>query len=77
MNVSEEEFQNWLEIVFDHLATIDEDENEPVDYDEEGNGIYPDGARTFDSVGMLTLNKGLVVTLSDGSEFQLTIVKSK
>jgi hypothetical protein len=33
--------------------------------------------RSFDDVGMLTKNKGLVVNLKDGTEFQLTIVVSK
>lgn len=33
--------------------------------------------RTYDGVGMLTMNKGLVIGLSDGSEFQVTVVKSK
>lgn len=32
---------------------------------------------TFAEAGMLTLNAGLVVTLPDGSEYQLTIVKSR
>lgn len=33
--------------------------------------------RTFDESGYLTNNKGLVVTTTDGSEFELTIVKRK
>ena len=32
---------------------------------------------TFEEAGMLTNDKGLVVRTSDGSEFQITIVKSK
>ena len=31
----------------------------------------------FDDVGMLTRDAGLVVTMRDGSEFQVTIVKSR
>jgi len=34
-------------------------------------------ARTFEDVGVLTLNAGLVVRTSDGSEFQITIVQSR
>ena len=40
----------------------------------------PDGIRsvaTFDDAGVLTMNKGLVVTMDDGAEFQLTIVQSR
>lgn len=32
---------------------------------------------SFNAAGILTNNKGLVVTMQDGSEFQITIVKSK
>ena len=32
---------------------------------------------TFEEAGVMTYNKGLVVTLPDGSEFQLTIVRSR
>ena len=34
-------------------------------------------AGTFDQVGVLTLDKGFVVRLLDGSEFQITIKRSK
>ena len=33
-------------------------------------------ARTFEDAGVMTYNKGLVITTPDGSEFQLTIVRS-
>ncbi len=33
--------------------------------------------RPFAAAHLLTTNKGLVVTLKDGSKFQLTIVQSK
>jgi hypothetical protein len=32
---------------------------------------------TYEQAGMLTSNKGLVLLLNDGSEFQLTVVQSK
>lgn len=32
---------------------------------------------TYDDVQMLTHDKGLVLEMADGSEFQLTIVRSK
>lgn len=34
------------------------------------------GSATFEDVGTLTSNKGLVVRMKDGSEFQVTVVKS-
>ena len=33
--------------------------------------------RTFAEEGVLTYNKGLVISLPDGTEFQLTIVQSR
>ncbi|MGH9867482.1 MAG: hypothetical protein ACREAA_04865 [Candidatus Polarisedimenticolia bacterium] len=32
---------------------------------------------TFEEVGVLSRDAGLVVTLTDGSEFQLTVVRSR
>ena len=32
---------------------------------------------TYEEAGVLTYNKGLVITLPDGTEFQLTIVRSR
>ena len=33
--------------------------------------------QTFEEAGVMTYNKGLVITLPDGSEFQVTIVQSR
>jgi hypothetical protein len=35
------------------------------------------GVTSFESAGVLTRNKGMVVRLEDGSEFQVAIVRSK
>jgi len=41
-------------------------------------GIYEIASiRTFEDSGLLTQNQGLVIRYDDGTEFQLTIVKSK
>jgi len=56
------------------LATI---LNGEVDIDES---FDPDGihrAVPYDEAGMLTRNAGLVVVMDDGSEFQLTVVRSR
>jgi len=46
-----------------------------ADIAEHTNGI---GAiRTFEEVGMMTTDKGLVVECDDGSEFQVSIVQRK
>ncbi len=40
----------------------------------------PDGidiARSYDELGVLTSNTGLVVRMDDGSEFQINVVRSR
>ena len=35
------------------------------------------GSTTFQDVGMMTMNEGLVVRMKSGEEFQVTVVKSR
>lgn len=48
---------------------------------EEGESLLEQlemrSAHTFEDLGLLTRNHGLVIQMQDGSEFQLTIVKSR
>ncbi len=44
--------------------------------DEDGNAVGVDQIRTFEDSGVLTDNKGLTISLTNGSEFQVTIVRS-
>jgi len=39
--------------------------------------LHVDSGTTFERDGVLTNNRGVVLTLSDGSEFQITIVRSR
>ena len=45
--------------------------------DSFGIGWEDARVRTFEQAGVMTYNKGLVISLPDGSEFQLTIVQSR
>jgi hypothetical protein len=57
-----------------HLRSLLDDEGDLVDC------FGPDAIRqveTFEDAGILTNNRGLVVTMVDGSELQLTIVCSR
>lgn len=51
---------------------MEEIEGESFDTDFEVADV-----RSFESAGLLTTNDGIVVKMSDGSEFQLTVVKSR
>jgi len=48
---------------------------------EFDEGVYPElvdcSVDSFESAGLLTRNDGIVIGLNDGSEFQVTVVKSK
>ena len=48
-------------------------------YSPEDTALNPEGSEihTFQQEGVLTYNKGLVIKLPNGSEFQLTIVQSR
>ncbi len=45
--------------------------------DSFGIGWENTRVRTFEQAGVMTYNRGLVISLPDGSEFQLTIVQSR
>ena len=80
--MNEQRFQDCLYILLESISDNDFT-------DEDGDTLWPiveylegfsnniSQVRSFNDEGMLTSNKGLVVKLEDGSEFQLTIVKRK
>ncbi len=41
------------------------------------SAVFVNSVNSFEHSGILTTNKGLIIKLSDKSEFQLTIVKSR
>lgn len=47
------------------------------DWDTENSALEGSQIRTFQQAGVMTYNKGLVITLPDGTEYQLTIVRSR
>lgn len=62
--MNESEMETWLNELLEYRETPEAD-----------NSVVK--VRTYDEVGMLTKNCGLVVQMDDGSEFQITIVQSK
>lgn len=45
--------------------------------EQEGDKFGVTSVRTFEDDGILSLNNGLVLTMSDHSEYQITINKSR
>ncbi len=46
---------------------------------EDGEPVFPGlaSAASFEEGGVMTLNRGVTLRMQDGSEFQITIVKSR
>lgn len=76
--MTEQRFQDCLYMLLQTIA-------DTAPTDEDGELLWPalkekddiQDVRSFADDQVLTNNKGLTVRLADGSEFQLTIVKSK
>ena len=47
------------------------------EWDTENSALEGSRVKTFQQAGVMTYNKGLVITLPDGTEYQLTIVRSR
>jgi len=71
-SMSERELQDNLKDLIE-IAGYDHDFHETFDLWD----LTEATAHSFEEAGILTNNKGLVIKLRDGSEFQITIVKSK
>lgn len=73
--MTEREFQDALESLLQAAGYLDEDAD-VSDFEDEVEPFQNCRVRTYQDVGMLTRNHGLVVRMGDGSEFQVTIVQS-
>ena len=47
------------------------------EWDTENSALECAEVRTYEDAGIMTYDKGLVITLPDGTEYQLTIVRSR
>ncbi len=64
-----------LSVTLAHLLFAAQDEEFPENLPELWTGL--DSVETFAQAGLLTSNRGIVLRMQDGSEFQLTIVKRR
>lgn len=51
--------------------------NEALNFHNDENDAEIYSINTFKDAGVLTTDKGIVLKMEDGSEFQITIVQSK
>ena len=66
--MTEQEFRGWFHDLLEEIKD---------DYDDEEDIVHMKDITTFQSSGLLTKNEGLIIRMSDDSEFQVTIVKVK
>jgi hypothetical protein len=59
------------------LTDLCEDAGLPALRDADGHEVTVSAAHTYRDAGVLTTNRGVVLDLSDGSQFQLTVVISR
>ena len=65
MSIDEEVVEEALSLILNGLCGVDDTSLESCT------------VRTYEEAGLLTYNRGVVIRLSDGSEYQLTIVQSR
>jgi len=72
-----EEISELFENLFNELSNCEEDDEiAPAELDPDGV-LYECRASSFQDCGLLTSNDGVVLRLGDGSEFQITVVRSR
>ncbi len=73
--MNERELQNALRALLEQIALDDDEEREMFGIPDELGRV--ERVRTYEEEGVLTRDAGLVTTTANGSEFQLTIVRSR
>ncbi len=75
MKTSAKEMSDALMNLVDQVIDGDEEFMDEVAYDPK---LFGDGStQTYSELGILTTDAGFVFRTADGSEYQVTVVKSK
>ncbi len=61
----------------EEFAAALEDTLDNLDSDLDLLALELKRTRSFDAAGLLTRDEGLIVTMKDGSEFQVTVLQSR
>ena len=73
--MNEKDFQDALKALLREVALMDEAAASAAGVPDALVNLRR--VRTYEEEGILTQNAGLTVTTADGSEFQITIVRSR
>ena len=73
--MNDRELEDALRTLLEDMAFSEADDLDGDDLPEELSEI--ERVKTFEAAGVLTDNAGLVITLADHTQYQLTIVRSR
>lgn len=73
----EQQVEEFLQQLLTNLADADPDNDELVDLADDMSEMADASVRTFEDMGLLTSNKGVVLRLKNGSEFQIAVHQSR
>jgi len=74
--MTEHEFSDTLETILGEIAWMDEDDRALAFCEADVEPLAECDTTSFRSGGVLTDNAGFTVKLADGSEYQITVIKS-
>jgi hypothetical protein len=72
-----EEIQDALIDLLNTLSGFDDEDREQAGLEQESGWLADSRVTTYAEEMMLTRDKGLVLRVADGREFQITIIRSK
>lgn len=75
--MNENELQDAIKSLLEELAFMDDEDRADAGLDSASALADVQRVRTFEEEGVLTNNAGLVITMADSTEWQLTIVRSR
>jgi hypothetical protein len=73
--MTDDQMEATLRDLLENVAYSDGDDRAVMGLDADD--LEDARVETYEEAGVLTTNRGLVLRLRDGSEFQLTIVRSR
>ena len=73
--MDEHELQDALKTLLEEVSFMEDEDREDAGLGEDLADV--ECVRTFEEEGVLTSDAGLVITMADGSQYQLTLVRSR
>ncbi len=75
--MDERELQDSLRDLLESVSGMDDEDRADAGLDGLAEPFEDAVTRSFEESGVLTMNAGCTLRMADGSEYQLTVVRSK